>query len=119
MDVVIVGMIIILQVKTILTSRDVHFMSTVATSEIINKKVTKLSIRIMSLLCFFFAPHTIILNIRRSIIKQQLNSYGKSVLEFIAGISVVFIFGNCFANATLFLITNVKAKRFLRDFKIQ
>ena len=119
MDVVVVGMIIILQVKTIRTSRDVHNMSAVATSERINKKVTKLSMRIMLLLCFFFAPHTIILNIIRSIIKHKLNSNEKSVLEFIASISMVFVFGNCFSNATLFLVTNVKAKRFLRDFNRQ
>ena len=37
----VVGMIIILQVKTVRTSRDMHNMSTVATSERINKKVTK------------------------------------------------------------------------------
>ena len=119
MDVFIVGMVIIPQVKTIRTSRNVHNMSTVANSEIINKKVTKLSMRIMLLLCFFFAPDTIILNIIRSIIKHQLYSNGKSVLEFIADISVVFAFGNCFTNATLFLITNVKAKKFLRDFRRQ
>ena len=117
MDIVAVVMVIILQVKTIRTSRDVHNMSTVATSEKINKKVTKLSMRIMSLLCFFFMSYTIIINIIRSIIKQQLNNNEKSVLEFIAGISLVFAFGNCFANATLFLIRNVKAKRLLRDFK--
>ena len=74
--------------------------------------------RIMLLLCFFFAPRTIILNIIRGIIKHQLYSNGKSVLEFIAGISVVFAFGNCFTNATLFVIANVKAKKFLWDFKI-
>ena len=117
MDVAVLGMIIILQVKTIRTSRDVQNMSTVATSERINKKVTKLSMRIMLLLCFFFAPHTIILNIIRSVIKHQLNNNEKSVLEFIAGISLVFAFGNCFSNAALFLVTNVKAKRFLRDLK--
>ena len=116
MDVVIIGIIIILQVKTIRTSRNAHNTSTVAISERINKKVTKLSMRIMLLLCFFFAPHTIILNIIRSIIKHQLNSNEKSVLEFIASISLMFAFANCFANATLFLVTNVKAKRFLRDF---
>ena len=119
MDVAVLGMTIILQVKTIRTSRDVHNMSTVSTSERINKKVRKLSIRIMLLLCFFFAPHTVILNIIRSAVKHQLNSNGQSVLEFTASISVIFVFGNCFVNAILLLITNVKAKRFLRDFKKQ
>ena len=119
MEVTILGMTIILQVKTIQTSRDVHNMSTVSTSERINKKVTKVSIRIMLLLCFFFAPHTVILNIIRSAIKHQLNSNEQSVLEFIASISVIFVFGNCFVNTILFLITNVKRKRFLRDFKKQ
>ena len=116
MDVTILCMTTILQVKTIRTSRDVHNMSTVSTAERINKKVTKLSIRIMLLLCFFFAPLKVILNIIRSAIKHQLNSNGQSVLEFIVSISVIFVFGNCFVNAILLLITNVKAKRFLRDF---
>ena len=119
MDIVVVVMVTILQVKTIRTSRDVHNMLTVATSEKINKKVTKLSMRIMLLLYFFFTSHNIIINIIRSIIKQQLSSNEKSVLEFIAGIFLVIAFGKCFANATLFLIRNVKAKSFFRDFKRQ
>ena len=116
MDLVVVGVTIILQVKTIRTSRDAHNMSTVATSERINKKVTKLSIKVMLLLCFFFSSHTTILKVRSSI-KHQLNSNEKSVLEFVGSISITFAFGNCFDNATLFLVTNVEAKRFLRDFK--
>ena len=86
MDVAVLGMIIILQIKTIRTSRDVHNMSAVASSERINKKVTKLSMRIMLLLCFFFTPNAIIVNIIRNVIKHQLNRNEQTVLEFTASI---------------------------------
>ena len=37
------------------------------------------------------------------------------MFEFVADFTVTFSYGNCSANATLFLMTNVKVKRFLRD----
>ena len=86
MDVAVLGMIIILQIKTIRTSRDVHNMSAVASSERINKKVTKLSMRIILLLSFFFTPNAIIVNIIRNVIKHQLNRNEQTVLEFTASI---------------------------------
>lgn len=71
----------------------------------------------MLLLSFSFAPHTLILNIlRNSKIKDQLNLNEKSTLEFIACISLIFVFVNSFANAVLFLRTNVKARRIFRNF---
>lgn len=53
LDTVIVGIIVYLQIKTIRTSRATLDHSTVVTSEIIDKKITKLSMNIMLLLCFF------------------------------------------------------------------
>ena len=117
MDGIVIGTIVFLQIQTIRVSNAVYNGSTVVSSQRTNKKITKLSTRIMLLLCFFFAPHTLILNIlRNSKMKDQLNLNEKSTLEFIACISLIFVFVNSFANAVLFLTTNMKARRIFRNF---
>ena len=72
--------------------------------------------RIMFLQGVFVAPYTLIVNFLRGEIQDQLNSNGKSILEFITCISIVLIFANSFANSILFLMTNVKARKVLRNF---
>ena len=59
-DVIVIGTITILQILTIRTSNAMHNESTIVTSGRINKRITKLSMRIMLLLCFFITPHLII-----------------------------------------------------------
>ena len=113
-DAIVIGTIILLQILTIQTSNAVHKESTIVTSERINKKITKLSIRIMLLLCFFITPHLIIYT-AREVIPYQLIYFRKSTVEFVSMISLVWAYMNSFCNAVLFLMTNVKAKRFLRN----
>ena len=116
MDATIVGTTIFLQIRTIQRSNTVHNESTLSASRRTNKKITRFSMRIMFLQGIFIAPYTLIVNFLRDKIQDQLNSNGKSVLEFITCISIVLIFANSFANSVLFLMTNVKARKRLRNF---
>ena len=52
-DGIMIATVASLQINTIRTSNSLHNESTVSTSEIINKKITKLSMRIMLLYGFF------------------------------------------------------------------
>ena len=47
-----------------------------------NKKITKLSMRIMLMLCFLLLPYTILFSVLRSTIKDQLNDNESSELDF-------------------------------------
>ena len=115
-DGIIIIMIVFFQIKTIRVSNAVLSESTISAAERTNKKITKLSKRIMLLLCFFVAPQSIIIYISSSNITDQFSHNQKSILEFFSCIGMIFIYVNGFANAVLFLMTNVKAKRFLQDF---
>ena len=116
MDATIVGTTILLQIRTIQRSNTVHNESTLSASGRTNIQITRFSMRIMFLQGLFIAPYTLIMNFLRDKIQNQLNSDGKSVLEFIKCISILLIFANSFANSILFLITNVKARKVLRNF---
>ena len=115
-DGIIIIMIVLFQIKTIRASNNVLSESTISAAERTNKKITELSKRIMLLLCFFVAPQSVTIYISNSNITDQLSHNQKSILEFFTCIGLIFIYVNGFANAVLFLMTNVKAKRFLQDF---
>lgn len=115
MDGFIVSIIILLQLLTIQRSRAVQRESTVGEPRF-NKKIVKLSARIMLLFCFFVTPFVIILNLIRYIDQDKLNDNYKSILQFTFCFSIIFFNGNSFANPVIFLTTNVKAKRFLQTF---
>lgn len=115
-DGIIVIMIVLFQIKTIRVSNTVLSESTISATERTNKKITKLSKRIMLLLCFFVTPQSITIYISNSNITDQFSYHQKSILEFVTCIGMIFIYVNGFANAVLFLMTNVKAKRFLQGF---
>ena len=112
---VVIGLITFLQVQTIRTSNAVLNESTAVASDIINKKITKLSMRIMLLLCVFITPHLIVYTVRENI-RKRLDIYEKGIIEFISFLTIILIYANSFANAVLFLMTNVKAKKFLQNF---
>ena len=114
-DIIVIGITIFLQIKTIRTSNAIFNKTEMVNSEMINKKITKLSIRIILLLCFFNLPYFIVYNIIRPIIWHQSNDNEKLIFKFTSLITTIFSFGNCSANAVLFLVTNIKARRFLRD----
>ena len=114
-DSIVLATMILLQLQTIRISNALYNGSTVNTLDRIDKKITKLSMRIMLMLCFFLLPYTALFNVLRSTIKDQLNDNESSVLEFATSLSVLFVYANSFANGVLFLMTNVKAKRFFRE----
>ena len=114
-DSTIIASIILLQLQTIKTSNAVHNESTVSALERIDKKISKLSIRIMALLCFFVVPSAVIINVLREMLPKRLNGNEKILLDFISCIFLSFVYANSSANAILFLITNIKAKRFIRS----
>ena len=112
-DVIIFSAIMFLQILTIHSSNALHKESTAVTSSSTNKKITKFSMPIMLLLCFFITPHHIIYVVR-DITQNQLND-SESAVGFIAVISATSFYANSSANAILLLTTNVKAKRFLQN----
>lgn len=112
----IAATLVFLQIKTIRTSNRVYGTSNISAAQRTNKTITKLSLRIMLLLCLFMAPQLLITNIIRTTNQDQFNDNEKSVLQVIYCISVSLVFGNSLANAVLFLLTNVKAKRLFRGF---
>ena len=114
-DIIVIGITILLQFKTIRTSNAIFHKTEMVNSEMINKRITKLSIRIILLLCFFNLPYFIVYNIIRPSILHQSNDNEKLIFKFTLLITIIFSFGNCSANAVLFLVTNTKARRFLRD----
>ena len=113
-DMLIFSAIVFLQILTMRSSNALYNQSTIFASRKINKRITKLSKRIMLMLCFFMVPH-LITAIFYKMIHDQLSNHGQSVFEFITLVSVMLAPANSFANAVLFLITDVKAKRFLRN----
>ena len=114
--VMVLIIVTLLQVLVIQTSNAVHSISTIDASQLANKKIIKLSTRIMVSLTLFCSPY-LILSAMKTRLKGQLNKNEKSMLEFIVSASVIFTYTNSLVNAILFLTMNVKAKRFLRDCK--
>ena len=112
----VVSTLLILQIKTIRTSNQICAISNVSTAERTNKKITKLSLRIMLMFCIFVVPQIIISNLLRTRNQDHFSDNERSLLEFIYCLTLSFAFANSMANAVLFLLTNVKAKRFFRNF---
>ena len=113
--VIIISIVEFLQLLVMRASNLVHMQSKIDAVQATNKKVTKLSLRIMLLVIFFHAS-LIIVNSIRNKFQNQLNKNGKSILEFIACVSLIITYTNSLVNAISFLLMNVKSKRFLRDF---
>ena len=111
----VIGTITFFQIKTIKTSNALQNQSTIVISNRINKKISKLSMQMMILSCIFTSPH-LVLYIVREIIVDQLNDYERSIVEFVSFISLILTFANSRANAVLFLLTNVKARRLVGNF---
>ena len=112
---IILSTVTFLQVLVIRTSNTVHMESKIDLAHAANKIITKLSMRIMLVVLFCHAP-LLIVHLISSKFQAQFNKKGKSILEFIACLSIIIIYANSLINAILFLTMNVKAKRFLRDF---
>ena len=105
--------IILLQILTIRKSKAVCNESRIDASRKTNKKITRLSMQIMLLFCCFTTPQ-LMMYVLRELMLDKLNDYEKSLVDFFAATSVIVLYSNSFANAVLFLMINVKAKRYLR-----
>ena len=114
-DGIIVVLVAFLQINTIQTSNALHSEATVSNSERINKKITKLSMRIMLLYSICTSRH-LIMYLARCGTENHLNDYERSVLEFALIFSMIFGLMHSLIDAILFLKTNVKAKRFLKNY---
>ena len=112
-DGLIISGIILLQILTIRTSNTVCNESRIDASRKTNKKITRLSMQIMLLFCCFTTPQ-LMMYVLREFMLDRLNDYEKSLVDFFTATSVIVLYSNSFANAVLFLMTNVKAKRYLR-----
>ena len=115
-DGLILSAIMFLQILTIRTSNAVKNESTIFGSRRVTRKLTKISMQMILLLCFFVAPHQI-MTVLHDIIQEKPSHNGSPVLDFFVLISYEFAFANSSANAILFLMTNVKAQRFFRSFR--
>ena len=71
--------------------------------------------RIILLFAIFYTPYLVV-SFARAALEKKLNGNEKSSLEFILCISAISSYTNSVINAILFLIMNVKTKRYLRDF---
>ena len=116
-DSIILCMIFFLQVLIVQTSNAMNNESKITITGRIDKKITKLSLRIIFLLLFFLTPCHV-LHILHSITENKVTKFENSGLEFISVIGMIFIFGNSAANNVLFLTTNMKAKRVLENIKM-
>ena len=112
---IILATMILLQLQTIRTSNALYNESTAITLERIHKKITKLSMQIMVMLCFFLLPYTTLFSVLHSTIKDQVNDNESSVLDFVTSLSILLVYANSFGNGVLFLMANVKAKRFFES----
>ena len=86
----IISIVAFLQVLVIRTSNIMISKSTIDTFQAVNKKINKLSMRIMLALLFFTTPFLTI-GLAKSNIQEFLGRNSKSVLEFIFGISIVLL----------------------------
>ena len=78
-DSTLIALVILFQLQTIKTSKALHNESTISASERIDKKILKLSIRIIALLCFFFVMLlAFIVNVLREILQKQLKGNQKT-----------------------------------------
>ena len=116
-DSIILCMIFFLQVLIVQTSNAMNNESKITITERIDKKITKLSLRIIFFLLFFLTPCHV-LHILHSITENKVTKFENSGLEFISVIGMIFIFGNSAANNVLFLTPNMKAKRVLENIKM-
>ena len=114
-DGLIISGMIFLEVLTMRTSNAVCNKSTIAASRNTDKKITKLSMQIMLLFCCFTTPQ-LIMYVLREFMQDILNDfYEKSSIGFFTVASTIVLYANSFVNAVLFLMKNVRAKRYLRN----
>ena len=106
--------IIFFQIKTIWASHAHRILSeNPSILEETQKRIVKLAARIVVMFIITVLPF-FVLNLLKSIIMNKLKETEKGYLEFAFQFSVNVTFMNSFGNAILFLMSNQRAKRYLK-----
>ena len=107
--------VVYLQIRTITTTSSTQ--KKASNPEVlndVNKKITKLCSRIMIAYIAFYLPYMII-NCVRNKLHEIVSLKTKSLLDFLLMVSIIIVYFNSLVNALLFLSSNVKARRFLKQ----
>ena len=108
--------VIYLQIKTVVAA-NAHQNSAenLNVLEDIQKKIIKVAARIVLMFLIMVLPYFVCLLIR-GIVSSRLNERDKEYLEFVFEMFMNLVFMNSFGNAILFLMSNERAKRYLKQF---
>lgn len=110
-DISFIILVVILQIKTILSRKPVM----VLPESSIDQKIRILATKILVSISVLFPPY-LVCSIVRDKIQTTLTEEGKGWLQFIFGITIILAHLNSFTNAILFLASNVKSEQYLRSF---
>ena len=113
-DGITISMIMFLQIQAFRTSNAIKSVSSSSSASRGNKIVTKFCVNIALMLYFFSAPHAIVMTSLRFTILDEFVINKISTFEVIYSITIIFVYVDSFAKSLLFLMTNVKAKRFFQ-----
>ena len=108
--------VISLQIKTVIAA-DAHRNSVenLSVLEDTQKKIVKVAARIVLMFLIMELPYFNCL-LLKAIVMNRLNEIDKGYLEFAFEISINLVCINSFGNAILFLLSNERAKRYLKQF---
>ena len=108
--------VIYLQIKTVMAA-NAHrkLVENLSVLEDIQKKIVKIAARIVLMFLIMVLPYFVCLLIR-GIVRSRLNGSDKEHLEFVFEMLMNLVFMNSFGNAILFLLSNERAKRYLKQF---
>ena len=107
--------VVYLQIRTITTTNSTKKKaSNPEVLQDVNKKITKLCSQIMICYIAFYLPYMII-NCVRNKMHEAVSLKTKSLLDFLFMVSIIIVYFHSLVNALLFLSSNVKARRFLKQ----
>ena len=108
--------VIYLQIKTaVAANAHQNSVENLSVLEDIQKKIVKVAARIVLMFLIMVLPYFVCLLIR-GIFRSSLNGSDKEYLEFAFEMLMNLIFMNSFGNAILFLMSNERAKKYLKQF---
>ena len=108
--------VIYLQIKTVVAANaHQNSVENLSVLEDIQKKIVKVAARIVFMFLIMVLPYFVCLLIR-GIVRSSLNGSDKEYLEFVFEMLMNLIFMNSFGNAILFLMSNERAKKYLKQF---
>ena len=108
--------VIYLQIKTVMAA-NVH-RNSVENQRVLEdtqKKIVKVAARIVLMFLIMELPYFVCVLVK-AIVMNRLNEIDRGYLEFAFDMSVSLVCMNSFGNAVLFLLSNERAKRYLKQF---